>query len=83
MYIESAAVGPHRTQATPGNLIEIAADLELPGFVMSFDPNEEIFGEEEPADFVYKVISGTVRTTRLLSDGRRQIGAFHLSVSRS
>jgi CRP/FNR family nitrogen fixation transcriptional regulator len=80
VYIESAAVGSAHSQsrATSGKLIEIAADLALPGFAMNFDPNEEIFGEEEPADFVYKVISGAVRTTRLLSDGRRQIGAFRL-----
>jgi CRP/FNR family nitrogen fixation transcriptional regulator len=58
--------------------IEIAQDLNLPGFVMSFAPNEEIFGEEEPTDFVYKVVSGAVRTTRFLADGRRQIDGFHL-----
>jgi len=45
---------------------------------MGFARNEEIFGEEEPADFVYKVASGAVRTTRFLCDGRRQIEAFHL-----
>jgi CRP/FNR family nitrogen fixation transcriptional regulator len=45
---------------------------------MTFEANEEVFGEEEPASFVYMVISGVVRTSRLLSDGRRQIGAFCL-----
>ena len=38
----------------------------------------EIFGEAEPADYVYRVREGAVRTHKLLSDGRRQIGAFHL-----
>src|SRR6266581_9089082 len=38
----------------------------------------EIYGEKEPADYVYQVTSGAVRTYKLLSDGRRQIGAFHL-----
>jgi CRP/FNR family nitrogen fixation transcriptional regulator len=38
----------------------------------------EIFGETEPADYIYQVIEGSVRTYKLLSDGRRQIGAFHL-----
>ncbi len=38
----------------------------------------EIFGEKEPADYVYQVITGAVRSYKLLSDGRRQIGAFHL-----
>ena len=39
----------------------------------------EIFGEAEPAEYIYQVIEGAVRTHKLLSDGRRQIGAFHLS----
>src|ERR1700750_589215 len=38
----------------------------------------EIFGEAEPAEYVYQVADGSVRTYKLLSDGRRQIGAFHL-----
>ena len=45
---------------------------------MSFARNAEIYGESEPADYVYKVISGAVRTYKVLSDGRRQIGAFYL-----
>ncbi|MDH2385003.1 helix-turn-helix domain-containing protein [Bradyrhizobium sp. CER78] len=38
----------------------------------------EIYGEREPAEYVYQVVSGAVRSYKLLSDGRRQIGAFHL-----
>jgi CRP/FNR family nitrogen fixation transcriptional regulator len=38
----------------------------------------EIFGEGEQAEYVYKIISGSVRTYKLLSDGRRQINSFHL-----
>src|SRR4029079_14329621 len=38
----------------------------------------EIFGQEGPADYIYQVIEGAVRSHKLLSDGRRQIGAFHL-----
>ncbi|MBR0798810.1 helix-turn-helix domain-containing protein [Bradyrhizobium jicamae] len=38
----------------------------------------EIYGENEPAEYVYQVVSGAVRSYKLLSDGRRQIGAFHL-----
>ena len=44
----------------------------------SYRNDEEIYGEDEPAEYVYQVISGAVRTYKLLSDGRRQIGAFHL-----
>src|SRR5690348_1519612 len=52
--------------------------IEMMGAPMSFPRNGEIYGEGEPADFVYKVVSGTVRTYKVLADGRRQIGAFHL-----
>ena len=38
----------------------------------------EIFGEGEPAEYIYQLVEGAVRTYKLLSDGRRQIGAFHL-----
>ena len=62
----------------PGLQMEISPHLVLPAFRMAFAPNEEIFGQEEEADFVYKVIDGAVRTSRLLSDGRRQIVGFHL-----
>ncbi|HWP27060.1 MAG TPA: helix-turn-helix domain-containing protein [Xanthobacteraceae bacterium] len=45
---------------------------------MSFNRNAEIYGENEPAEYLYKVISGAVRTYKVLADGRRQIGAFYL-----
>ena len=51
---------------------------ELVGTSFSYAREEEIFGEGEEADFVYRVITGAVRTCKLLSDGRRQIDAFHL-----
>ena len=52
--------------------------FDLMGAPMPFTRNAEIYGETEPADYLYKVISGTVRTYKVLSDGRRQIGAFYL-----
>ena len=39
----------------------------------------EIYGEKESAEYVYQVKSGAVRSYKLLADGRRQIGAFHLA----
>lgn len=45
----------------------------------TFRKGTEIFGEKEPADYVYQIKSGAVRCYKLLSDGRRQIGAFHLA----
>jgi CRP/FNR family nitrogen fixation transcriptional regulator len=55
-----------------------ADSIELRGAPMQFARNEEIYGESEPSDYLYKVVSGTVRTYKVLSDGRRQIGGFYL-----
>jgi CRP/FNR family nitrogen fixation transcriptional regulator len=43
-----------------------------------YNRGAEIFGEAEPAEYIYQVIDGSVRSYKLLSDGRRQINAFHL-----
>ncbi len=51
----------------------------LPASVpMNFTRNTEIFAEGEAAGYVYKLVSGVVRVSQLLPDGRRQISAFHL-----
>jgi len=39
---------------------------------------EELFAEGDEAEYFYKVVSGAIRSYKLLSDGRRQIDAFHL-----
>ncbi|MFI5002322.1 MAG: helix-turn-helix domain-containing protein [Reyranellales bacterium] len=40
---------------------------------------EELFAEGDDASHFYKIVSGTVRAYKLLSDGRRQIDAFHVA----
>jgi len=63
----------------PGLAPQSAANtIELMGAPMPFVRNAEIYGENEPAEYLYKVISGTVRTYKVLNDGRRQIGFFYL-----
>ena len=49
------------------------------GAPMSYARNAEIYGENEPAEYLYKLVSGTVRTSKILNDGRRQIGEFYLA----
>ena len=65
---------PHSIPGSP----PLAGTFELMGAPMSFGRNSEIYGEGEPADYVYKVVCGTVRTSKILADGRRQIGSFYL-----
>ena len=56
----------------------LSQSMQLMGAMMAYPHNTEIFGEDEPADYLYKVISGAVRTYKILSDGRRQVGGFYL-----
>jgi CRP-like cAMP-binding protein len=39
---------------------------------------EEIFGEGEDAQFAYKLVTGSVRVCKMLTDGQRHISCFHL-----
>src|SRR5579872_5497159 len=68
----------HVPIALPSTAHTLSESLEMMGAAMSFARNAEIFGENEPADYLYKLVSGTVRTSKILNDGRRQIGAFYL-----
>lgn len=52
----------------------IADSMQLMGIRTSYARNMEIFGEGEPAD---RVLRGSVRSRKLLDDGRRQITGFH------
>jgi CRP/FNR family nitrogen fixation transcriptional regulator len=55
------------------------AELSRLGATQVLAKGEGVFGEGDAAEFFYKVVSGTIRTYKLLSDGRRQIDAFHLA----
>lgn len=48
----------------------------LSGAATRYARNEEVFGEGDAAEFVYRLRSGTIRLYRILSDGRRMIGSF-------
>jgi CRP/FNR family transcriptional regulator, nitrogen fixation regulation protein len=52
--------------------------FKMLGAIARFERNVEIYGEEEPVEYFYQVVSGAVRTYKVLNDGRRQIGAFYL-----
>ena len=52
--------------------------LSLIGVARNLSRGQQVFGEGDDADLVYKVISGAVSNVRSLADGRRQITAFHL-----
>jgi CRP/FNR family nitrogen fixation transcriptional regulator len=53
-------------------------EFRLIGVAKHFDRDQEIFSQGDRADLVYKVVSGAVRSCRMLADGRRQICDFYL-----
>ena len=57
---------------------EVGEDLmSRIGVRMAFAKDEEIYGQGEDADLIYRVVSGVVRTSRFMADGRRPIGDFY------
>jgi CRP/FNR family transcriptional regulator, nitrogen fixation regulation protein len=56
----------------------LALSVARLGAPIPFARDSEIYGEGEEAEYIYQVVSGAVRTYKILNDGRRQIGAFYL-----
>ena len=53
--------------------------LQTVGTVAHFAEGVAIFAEGDATDVFYRVMSGVVRVCKFLSDGRRQIEAFHVA----
>jgi len=49
------------------------------GTPMKLGGGTEIYSEGEPVEYVYEVVTGAVRTVKVLSDGRRQIDGFYFA----
>jgi CRP/FNR family transcriptional regulator, nitrogen fixation regulation protein len=69
---EAAAV------AQSGELGALVA-LERIGSRRSYARDEEIYAEGDPSDGWYRVVTGAVRISKLLADGRRHIAEFCFS----
>jgi CRP/FNR family transcriptional regulator, nitrogen fixation regulation protein len=67
-----------RPLANPDQFCALTGHAGLVASEFSYRKDEEIYGEDEPAEYVYQIIRGAVRTYKLLCDGRRQIGTFLL-----
>lgn len=61
------------------DIVPFKGHPEIIGTSFSYSREEEIYGEGEEAEFVYKIVAGAVRTHNILNDGRRQITGFHLA----
>lgn len=50
--------------------------LGLTGAIITVDRDTEIIAQGDAAEYCFQIVSGCVRTVRLLENGRRQVGAF-------
>ena len=55
----------------------IDRDMDLAWTLSHFGKEAHIYGEGDPSENVYQVLTGAIRSCKLLSDGRCQITAFH------
>lgn len=70
-------VPPTAPAPAPWTSPEAHDSIELSGVVINVAADRQLYAEGDEARCFYKVVSGMVRTCRFLSDGRRQIDAFH------
>ncbi|GJE04202.1 cyclic nucleotide-binding domain-containing protein [Methylobacterium isbiliense] len=82
MALDTASLRSRAVESIPSPSLHegglFAGCPELVGSPFAYARDEEIYGEGEEAEFVYRVTSGAVRTYKILGDGRRQITGFHL-----
>ena len=67
-----------RTRRPAPALLSPASAIDQMGAPTSYARNEGIFCQGEPADYLYKIISGCVRAFHAFDNGRRQLVAFYL-----
>jgi len=74
MYVTSPVDYFENAQPIPPTWSEdVAAEFSC---VTTIHTGHSLFCEGDDADFVYKIIEGVVRTSKVLMDGRRQVMAF-------
>jgi CRP/FNR family transcriptional regulator len=78
MYIQSSFTG--KTVVADPNVVAIGpstlAGIFAGQTVEHFDPGKALFWQGEEASHVFEIVSGALRTVRVLSDGRRVITGF-------
>jgi CRP/FNR family transcriptional regulator, nitrogen fixation regulation protein len=68
---------PIEQPAGVGPVLPGAGDIWSGALHMDFAASDEIYGQGEAADLIYFLVKGSIRTSHLLTDGRRQIGDFY------
>lgn len=64
--------------SSPLSTLTLGSEFERRGSVVLVPRNKALLEEGDPADYVFKVVAGALRTVRFLPDGRRHIANFLL-----
>jgi CRP-like cAMP-binding protein len=75
---------PRGPQPTSSNIarsghLDVLIGLERIGTRLRFTRDQEIYAEGAPGAAWFKVVSGTVRISRLMADGRRHVAEFRFA----
>ena len=80
-HSEAQRAGPERAVKSEAGHQSLPFAFQGAGNVTTnyhYGEGQEIYGEDEPAKYIYRVTKGAVRACKRLLDGRRQIAAFYL-----
>jgi CRP/FNR family transcriptional regulator len=81
LAINTGHAAPRPSMRAAGRRAELRAELaalDQVGSVVTLKREETLFYEGDVAEHYFKVVTGAVRSCRLLPDGRRHIGDFYL-----
>ncbi|MBB4256034.1 MULTISPECIES: helix-turn-helix domain-containing protein [unclassified Bradyrhizobium] len=79
MFVRTSTDGTNRPTTLSDLGISSSSNQLVCLSEFTYQKGTEIFGEGEPAEYIYQIKLGAARSYKMLNDGRRQIGAFHLS----
>ncbi|MBW8709189.1 MAG: helix-turn-helix domain-containing protein [Alphaproteobacteria bacterium] len=69
---------PLDLSCAPATLADFLPEIRDYATRQCFNRNETIFNQDDPSDYVYRILTGTVRLCRYMPDGRRYIVDFLL-----
>src|SRR3954464_12119603 len=79
MNIDSNTTISHHSSSEFERARRDMGDMEFNGQRQTFAKGQDLFAEGDPAEFFYRIVYGSVGSSKLLSDARRQIDSFHLA----
>jgi CRP/FNR family transcriptional regulator, anaerobic regulatory protein len=76
-FSPNARPASHRAETWNSDAADVASVIRTAGQPVSIKRGHALFSAGDAADSVFVIVSGVMRTSMMLSDGRRQIIGFH------